>query len=127
MIKPQAAQGFTAYSFPTVPTPEQFVATGRNKRISFLGSACDSRPTKTPLVVYIPKYFVNFNTNTSSGTTQYSVTDQQGFYANGFQIATGGNNKECFACAMIDAQQTRNKVARSVGCEACFAEYCFNA
>ncbi|KAL8283927.1 hypothetical protein RQP46_005359 [Phenoliferia psychrophenolica] len=124
--------GFGVYPYPAIPTPDRFLSEGRTKRISFLGSSCEpdhltSSATITPLIIYIPKYHVNYNTNTSSSTTQYSVEEQQGFYANGMAIATGGQNKECFACAVIDAQQTRNKVARTAQCEACFADYCFNA
>ena len=124
--------GFGAYPYPAIPTPAHFISEGRNKRISFIGSSClsDYRSPKepiTPLIIYIPKYNINFATNTSSSTTQYSVVEQQGFYSNGFAIATAGKNKECLACAIIDAQQTRNGVARTTQCEACFDDYCFNA
>lgn len=118
--------GYSAYPYPAIPTPDQFVSSGRNKRVSFFGSACESSPkTRTPLIVYFPNYDAVYPTNSSASDVQYPVAQQAGFYANGFAI--GSANATCLACAMVDAQMTRNGVSRTAQCEACFEDFCFNA
>ncbi|KAF7979185.1 hypothetical protein HWV62_43467 [Athelia sp. TMB] len=125
----QPGWGAENYPFPRIPTPQQFVASGRNKRISFLGSACQnsSSTAATPLVVYIPKHDVVYAVNGTASATQFSAAQQQGYYANGFAIATAAGNGACLACAMVDAQLARNGAARSAQCQVCFADYCYNA
>ncbi|KAK4701506.1 lysophospholipase, partial [Phenoliferia sp. Uapishka_3] len=122
--------GYSATPFPVIPPVESFVAQGLNKRPVFFGSDCYAQPqnVSTPLVVYVPNYNIVFATNTSTGTNSYSNEDTQSFFDNGFAIATQSLSpswSSCLACALVDAQQGRNGVARSEQCQSCFAEYCY--
>ncbi|KAL8286878.1 hypothetical protein RQP46_003884 [Phenoliferia psychrophenolica] len=116
--------------FPEIPRSSSFVAQGLNVRPVFFGSSCYPQPggVETPLVVYLPNYFEVYPTNTASTQPSYSVEEQQGFYDNGYAIATQNGSStwpSCLACALIDAQQARNGAARSSQCSDCFSRYCY--
>ncbi|KAL8279776.1 hypothetical protein RQP46_007871 [Phenoliferia psychrophenolica] len=122
--------GYETTPFPTIPPPSYFVSAGLNKRPTWFGSTCVSQPgnVSTPLVVYLPNYFVNSPTNTSTFAGSYTPESTQGYFNNGFGIATQNGSATwpiCLACSMTDAQQTRYGNERSSQCQSCFDEYCF--
>ncbi|KAL8292316.1 hypothetical protein RQP46_001782 [Phenoliferia psychrophenolica] len=103
---------------------------GLNLHPVFFGSDCIAQPNNvsTPLILYLPNYFVNYPTNTSTGANSYTDAQTHGFFANGLGIATQNGSKtwpKCMACALIDAQQVRNGDSRSPECSACFEQYCY--
>ncbi|KAK4703987.1 lysophospholipase, partial [Phenoliferia sp. Uapishka_3] len=116
--------------FPVIPPRASFLSQGLNKRPVFFGSSCYAQPKNvtTPTIIYLPNYSIDFNTNTSTWITQYTVDDQQGFFNNGFALATQSESptwSSCLACALVDAQLIRNGDSRSLQCAACFVEYCY--
>ena len=47
--------GYSAYPFPQIPAPADFIAEGLNKRPVFFGSSCQTvTDHTTPLIVYLP-------------------------------------------------------------------------
>ncbi|KAL8278897.1 hypothetical protein RQP46_008768 [Phenoliferia psychrophenolica] len=122
--------GYNDTPFPVIPAVADFVSQGLNTRPVFFGSTCVSQPknVSTPLVVYLPNYFVNYPTNTSTFATSYTTEQTYGFFQNGLGIATQDGSDTwptCLACSLVDAQQTRNGKARSSQCQGCFEEYCY--
>lgn len=76
----------------------------------------------------LPSYYIVYPTNTSTAKTAYKPVEQDGFFSNGYEIATPSGNKDwpaCMACALVDSQQARNGAHRSAQCELCFEEYCW--
>jgi lysophospholipase len=121
---------------PIIPNPTKFVALGLNTRPVFFGSTCTNSGPSTPLIVYLPNYFVSYPTNTQTLQVQYSKDQQLGFFQNGFDLATQSHESRnsstvapkwstCLACALVDAQGKRNGAARSAECGKCFAKYCY--
>lgn len=133
------------FPFPYFPQNTTFLAQGLNKKISFFGSVCNGAAEKTPLIVYLPNYQIVAATNTSTFTPTYPVQQQIDFFNNGtlshallrstrltrgpgFAIASQSSSTtwpKCLACAIVDSQLTRNGVARSAECQACFTQYCY--
>lgn len=121
--------------FPVIPNPVEFVALGLNSRPVFFGSSCTKTEPKTPLIVYLPNYNINYATNTSTSNPTYTPEAQQSFFDNSFAIATQTNGTstnatesaswvKCLGCALVDAQVARNGVIRSAECEKCFSQWC---
>ncbi|POW17712.1 hypothetical protein PSTT_00314 [Puccinia striiformis] len=136
--------------FPTIPdTNGTFKQKGLDKKPSFFG--CDD--FKSPIIIYLPNYFVVTDTDQATMKTEYSQGEIDAFFKNSFGIATqtkpgqDSNNfgyemdsiqtllgragpitqtqwKQCLACALIDRQVTRNRIPRTAQCQLCFAEYC---
>ncbi|KAH9814848.1 lysophospholipase [Melampsora americana] len=141
-LKTQQPQ-YHRYRFPEIPNALNgtFAERGYNKRPTFFG--CDATP-ETPIVVYLPNYFVVAPTDMT--TRKITFTDEQikGFFRNGHAIATqalsraqNGDNgtrvnhslasvdwPSCLACALIDRQNTRNGKERTPQCKRCFQDYC---
>lgn len=141
-LKTQQPQ-YHGYRFPEIPNALNgtFEERGYNKRPTFFG--CNATP-ETPIVVYLPNYFVVAPTNMT--TRKITFTDDQikGFFRNGHAIATQalsrvqngvdgtrGNQTltpidwpSCLACALIDRQNTRNGKERTPQCQKCFQNYC---
>ncbi|EFP83202.2 Lysophospholipase 1 [Puccinia graminis f. sp. tritici] len=136
---------YAAYPFPTVPDPYggNFSRLGYNKRPVFFG--CDQA---CPLIIYLPNYFIVAPTDAPTTQMQYSNTDIDGYFKNGFALATqtraSANSMSedmqglfdragpsssiewsiCLACALIDKQQKRNGRRRTAQCQSCFDMYC---
>jgi lysophospholipase len=120
--------GYEAFPFPYFPPSATFLAQGLNLKPGFFGSICTATTPSTPLVVYIPNYNINFATNTSTFSPNYSINDQISFFNNGFAVATQNQStawSSCLACALVDAQVTRNGGTRSSECQQCFTKYCY--
>ncbi|EGG07350.1 uncharacterized protein MELLADRAFT_105902 [Melampsora larici-populina 98AG31] len=141
-LKTQQPQ-YHGYRFPEIPNALNgtFAERGYNKRPTFFG--CNATP-ETPIVVYLPNYFVVAPTNMT--TRKITFTDEQikGFFRNGHAIATQALSKlqngengtkgnqtltsvdwpSCLACALIDRQNTRNGKERTPQCQQCFQNYC---
>ncbi|KAH9809333.1 lysophospholipase catalytic domain-containing protein [Melampsora americana] len=122
--------GYTGYHFPKIPNgiDGTFDKMGYNKRPTFFG--CKSSAT-TPLVIYLPNYYSVAKTDIPSKETTYTGAQIDGYFENGFAIATQslGTTQdsgwpECLACALIDRQLQRNGTPRPPQCEECFSRYC---
>lgn len=123
-------EGYEAFPFPYFPPASIFVAQGLHQKPGFFGSTCTQTTPATPLIIYLPNYFITDPTNTSTLGADYNTDTQMGFFNNGFAITTqeegqGGQWSSCLACALIDAQVTRNGDTRTSECEQCFTDYCY--
>ncbi|EGG07467.1 uncharacterized protein MELLADRAFT_62630 [Melampsora larici-populina 98AG31] len=122
--------GYTGYRFPKIPNgiDGTFEKLGYNKRPTFFGCK-DSAPT--PLVIYLPNYYSVAKTDIPSKETTYTGAQIDGYFENGFAIATQsiGTTQDptwpaCLGCALIDRQLQRNGTPRPPQCEDCFSRYC---
>ncbi|OAV98211.1 hypothetical protein PTTG_25705 [Puccinia triticina 1-1 BBBD Race 1] len=121
---------FKGYPMPKIPNPYDgsFSKAGYHERPTFFG--CDAG-TKTPLIIYLPNYYMVGKTNVPTKETTYSKERLEEFFENGLAIASqnapGKGDKEwpaCLACALIDHQLQRNSQARTKQCQKCFDTYC---
>ncbi|MBW0512429.1 hypothetical protein O181_052144 [Austropuccinia psidii MF-1] len=136
------------YRFPKIPDYQNdFSRRGLHQHPSLFG--CNE--TDAPLVIYFPNYHMVADTDFTSVHASYTQAEIDGFFANGFAIATQsmGNINEnlfltqnieddlrrggksviprwptCLACALIDRQILRNGLQRTSQCEACFRQHC---
>ncbi|KAG0143086.1 hypothetical protein CROQUDRAFT_679888 [Cronartium quercuum f. sp. fusiforme G11] len=140
---------YSAYPFPKIPDPSlEFTQKGLHRRPSFFG--CNE--TTSPLIIYFPNYFAASPTDVSTVSATYTGKEVDGFFANGFAIATQATGSSlsdgfsvtpeiegvmnragpitetdwasCLACALIDRQLIRNHQPRTVQCETCFQKFC---
>ncbi|POV98291.1 hypothetical protein PSHT_14090 [Puccinia striiformis] len=122
-------EGYRGYRFPEVPETYHhttFTDRGYHKRPTFFGCNKD-----VPLVVYIPNHYLSYDTSQSTMQAVYKKEDVKGFFDNGFYVATQSHPSQndtewpaCLACALIDSQNTRNRIPRTPQCAACFTSYC---
>lgn len=120
---------YQGYPFPKIPNAVNgsFISAGYDKRPTLFG--CDD--PGTPLILYFPNHFVSAKTDMPTLQTDYSWQEIDGFFQNGFYIATQSNSTyvdpewpACLACAMIEKQRIRNLQNRTDQCSACFSRYC---
>ncbi|KAG0145240.1 hypothetical protein CROQUDRAFT_46067 [Cronartium quercuum f. sp. fusiforme G11] len=120
---------YRGYQFPKIPDAMNgsFALAGYHKRPTLFG--CEDN--NVPLILYLPNYFVSTLTNMPTMQTDYTWQELDGFFENGFFIATQSNSTyvdpqwpACLACAMIDKQRARNQQDRTKQCTACFRRYC---
>ncbi|CAH7670781.1 lysophospholipase catalytic domain-containing protein [Phakopsora pachyrhizi] len=135
-------------SFPKlIPEPKNFSKNGLNKKPSFFGCY----EPKTPLIVYLPNYYVVANTRMATLKTEYTAKEINGFFRNSFAITAQTKSeymvddnlsddlrllfdragpigqfkwKTCLACAMISRQLYRNNIDFTSQCKQCFDYYC---
>ncbi|EGG10708.1 uncharacterized protein MELLADRAFT_103198 [Melampsora larici-populina 98AG31] len=129
-----------------VPDPYEgeFSRRGYNKRPVFFG--CNDK--KGALIIYLPNYYIVASTDAPTAQMQFRHTELDGYFSNGFAIATqskdstdelsdtlednlnriGASNpiewSACLACALIDRQHKRNGMDRTSQCQSCFDQYC---
>ncbi|CAH7684851.1 lysophospholipase catalytic domain-domain-containing protein [Phakopsora pachyrhizi] len=122
--------GYEGYRFPKIPDSINgtFANLGYNKRPTFFG--CNA-PPPTPIIVYIPNYFSVAKTDVATGTATFTNDQLDGFFENGFAIATQSKGTTvdpewpaCLACALIDRQVLRSSAQRTSQCKKCFEKYC---
>ncbi|KAG0139359.1 hypothetical protein CROQUDRAFT_666628 [Cronartium quercuum f. sp. fusiforme G11] len=119
--------GFTGYKFPKIPNgiDGTFEKLGYTKRPTFFG--CHDTGS-TPIVIYLPNYYVTAKTDIPSTRLTYTGQQIDGFFDNGFHIATQIKKDpdwpKCLGCALIDRQFQRNGDPRVSQCEKCFERYC---
>ncbi|SCV67041.1 BQ2448_5687 [Microbotryum intermedium] len=126
-------------ALPPLPNSAQtFINLGLNTRPTFFGcglapanftTANASVPSDYPLIVYLSNYDPTGVTNTSTGQTQYNVSQQVAFLTAAYNIATQGNSSEwgtCLQCAGVERMRARQGLNRTSTCEACFVKHCWN-
>ncbi|EGG07201.1 uncharacterized protein MELLADRAFT_106095 [Melampsora larici-populina 98AG31] len=120
---------YQGYAFPKVPNAMDgsFTSAGYDRRPTLFG--CED--PNAPLILYLPNHFVSAQTDMPTMQTDYTWQEIDGFFQNGFHIATQSNSSyvdpewpACLACAMIEKQRIRNSQARTGQCSACFSRYC---
>ncbi|KAH9817171.1 lysophospholipase catalytic domain-containing protein [Melampsora americana] len=120
---------YQGYPFPKVPNAMDgsFTSAGYDKRPTLFG--CED--SNAPLILYIPNHFVSAQTDMPTLQTDYTWQEIDGFFQNGFYIATQSNSTyvdpewpACLACAMIEKQRIRNSQKRTDQCSGCFSQYC---
>ncbi|KAK6540265.1 Lysophospholipase 1 [Orbilia ellipsospora] len=120
-------------NFPSVPDQNTFVNLGLNTRPTFFGcDAANFTGTIPPLVVYIPNYPYVFNSNVSTYTFSYNISDRDAIIENGYLVATRGNSTldsqwpQCVGCAIMSRTWARAKATVPDVCNQCFTRYCWN-
>lgn len=123
-----------AYSFPPVPSTEEFLAKGLTKKPVFFGcnaSALSDLAFIPPVVMYTANSEYSHLSNTSTFKLSYSQSDKLKMIRNGFETATRNNLTDdsgfatCVGCAVIRRAQEREGIAQSEVCRKCFEEYCY--
>lgn len=121
--------------FPYVPGQSTFEYYNLTAKPTFFG--CDAKNLTDlvkdgvvpPVVIYTPNRPYEFYSNFSSLKLTYSDNEKKGMVANGFDVATHGNNTEyptCVGCAMIRRSQERQGIEQSEECKKCFEDYCWD-
>ncbi|EPY50805.1 lysophospholipase [Schizosaccharomyces cryophilus OY26] len=123
--------------FPYVPDENTFVSKGLNTRPTFFG--CDGKNTtlkqnyvdnKTPpLVVYMPNYPWDFDSNISTFTFDLSNEKTEAVINNARVAATQNNSDDfatCLACAVVQRSLERKNMSTPERCKTCFQQYCWD-
>lgn len=122
-------------AFPYVPTTEEFIKQGLNKRPTFFGCDAQNLTDLTyipPLVVYVPNTEYSFPSNTSTFQLNYKLEDRISIIQNGYEAMTMGNFTKdsdflgCISCAIMRRKQESLDVELPQECEQCFSTYCWN-
>lgn len=105
---------------PTIPTPEEFVQKGYNKRPTFFG--CD-QGKDVMTIVYLPNNAYVYPSNTSTFKLSYTQPEIDGMLANGQAVATYNGTagfETCLACVSLK----KTSVTLPSACFKCFTDYC---
>ena len=106
---------------PPIPSAATFVSEHLNQKPTFFG--CNTPDTAT--IVYLPNFNYTFPSGEPTLKIQYFVNETDGMIANGVEVANYGGKANwplCLGCGIM--KKTGEKLPN--GCEACFAEYCYN-
>lgn len=112
--------GRLAGRFPRVPAAGAF----STSRAQFFG--CNETDAVT--VVYLPNADWTYASNVSTMQLSFSSTETQALVANGNEIATQGGDSEwaaCLACGLMLKEVGAASLPSE--CDACLAEYCWDA
>ncbi|KAF3925245.1 Lysophospholipase [Dactylellina cionopaga] len=119
--------------FPAVPDQNTFVNLGLNTRPTFFGcDASNFTGTVPPLLVYIPNHPFIVNSNVSTFTMSYNISERNAIIENGYLVATRGNSTldqqwtQCVGCAIMSRTWSRSGATVPDVCNQCFQRYCWN-
>lgn len=123
--------------FPAVPDDHTFVNLGLNNNPTFFGCNASNFTLSAgqqvpPLVVYLPNAPYTTESNVSTFTDSYPLSQRNDIITNGLNAGSQGNstlNSEwpaCVACAVLSRSLVRTGTAVPAGCTACFQKYCWN-
>ncbi|XBW34740.1 hypothetical protein QEN19_000307 [Hanseniaspora menglaensis] len=122
-------------SFPPVPSTEEIIAQGLNKKPVFFGcyeTSVSDLAFTPPIVAYIANADYSYQSNTSTFKLKYSQEERINMIENGIQAITRNGLKDdsnyanCVACAIVKRSQDRLNLTPSTECQTCFDEYCWN-
>lgn len=125
-----AQQNGTA--FPTIPDQNTFVNLGLNNRPTFFGCDTANLTGPAPIVVYIPNAPYIYNSNVSTFTPSYNLSERNAIISNGYHVATMGNASRdamwptCVGCAILSRSLDRTSTPVPEVCRQCFQTYCWN-
>ncbi|KAK6346069.1 Lysophospholipase 1 [Orbilia blumenaviensis] len=119
--------------FPSIPDQNTFVNLGLNTRPTFFGcDASNFTGVVPPLLVYIPNHPFIYNSNVSTFTASYNISERNTIIQNGYLVATRGNSTldsnwpQCVGCAIMSRTWTRDRATIPDVCNQCFNRYCWN-
>ncbi|KAF3143468.1 Lysophospholipase 1 [Orbilia oligospora] len=119
--------------FPAIPDQNTFVNLGLNTRPTFFGcDASNFTDVVPPLLVYIPNHPFIYNSNVSTFTMSYNISERNAIIQNGYLVATRGNSTldanwpQCVGCAIMSRTWARNSATVPDVCSQCFNRYCWN-
>lgn len=132
--KRQFTENGQNFAFPPVPSNDEIIESGLNKRPFFLG--CDSKSLTNltsipPLIVYVPNSYYSFKSNFTTMRMVYTNDMKENIIKNGFEVASRGNltldnsYRDCVGCAIIRREQERLGIQQSDTCKKCFVDYCW--
>ncbi|WVQ86248.1 hypothetical protein IAT38_008416 [Cryptococcus sp. DSM 104549] len=116
----------TQIKMPRVPTAEEFVKGGMNRRPTFFG--CGDRTT--PVVVYVPQTPWTYYSNHSTWRLTYPATTARSTLLNGLRSLTLNSTSplwpQCLACALTDRAFSYTDANRTAVCQKCFTLFCWD-
>ncbi|KAF3066842.1 Lysophospholipase 1 [Trichoderma lentiforme] len=118
--------------FPYVPGHNTFLNLGFNTKPVFFGCNSTNVTSESPLIVYIPNYPYQFNSNISTFTMSYELDERNAVVTNGWDVVTQGNSTRdsnwpvCVGCAMLSRSFERTRTPVPDACNKCFQQYCWN-
>nr|ODN90127.1 hypothetical protein L203_02050 [Cryptococcus depauperatus CBS 7841] len=115
----------TRIMMPDIPTGEEFVEGGLNRRPVFFG--CDT--TQTPMIIYIPQNPWTYYSNQSTFRLEYSLVEAQKMMLNGLRSTTLNSTtpiwSTCLSCALTDRAFGYTAENRTDICSECFKLFCW--
>ncbi|KAM0456595.1 hypothetical protein ACHAO4_003625 [Trichoderma viride] len=118
--------------FPYVPGRETFLNLGLNTKPVFFGCNSTNVTDTSPLIVYLPNYPYQFQSNLSTFQMTYANDERNAVITNGWDVVTQGNATRdsnwpvCVGCAMLSRSFERTKTPVPDACNKCFQQYCWN-
>ncbi|EHK49523.1 uncharacterized protein TrAtP1_010759 [Trichoderma atroviride] len=118
--------------FPYVPGRETFLNLGLNTKPVFFGCNSTNVTDTSPLIVYLPNYPYQFQSNLSTFQMSYADDERNAVITNGWDVVTQGNATRdsnwpvCVGCAMLSRSFERTKTPVPDACNKCFQQYCWN-
>ncbi|KAB2572337.1 Lysophospholipase 1 [Lasiodiplodia theobromae] len=118
--------------FPSIPDQNTFINLGLNNRPTMFGCDAGNFSSTTPLIVYLPNAPYVFNSNISTFTREYSISQRNAMIENGYDVATMGNGTldsqwpTCVGCAIMSRSWNRTGTTVPDVCTECFNKYCWN-
>ncbi|KAL0261409.1 Lysophospholipase 1 [Diplodia seriata] len=118
--------------FPYIPDQNTFINLGLNNRPAMFGCDPGNVSDTTPLVVYLPNAPYVFNSNVSTFTREYSISQRNAMVENGYDVVTMGNGTldaqwpTCVGCAIMSRSWNRTGTTVPDVCMDCFNKYCWN-
>lgn len=118
--------------FPYVPGRNTFLNLGFNTKPVFFGCNSTNVTSESPLIVYLPNFPYQFQSNFSTFTMSYDLDVRNAVVTNGWDVVTQGNSTRdsnwpvCVGCAMLSRSFERTKTPVPDACNKCFQQYCWN-
>ncbi|EPS45389.1 hypothetical protein H072_597 [Dactylellina haptotyla CBS 200.50] len=119
--------------FPAIPDQNTFVNLGLNTRPTFFGcDASNFTGAPPPLLVYIPNHPFIYNSNVSTFTFSYNISERNAIIENGYLVGTRGNSTldeqwpQCVGCAIMSRTWSKSGATVPDVCNQCFERYCWN-
>ncbi|KAL7907734.1 lysophospholipase catalytic domain-containing protein [Trichoderma velutinum] len=118
--------------FPYIPGTNTFLNLGLNTKPVFFGCNSTNVTSESPLIVYLPNFPYQFNSNTTTFQMSYELDERNALVTNGWDVVTQGNSTRdsnwpvCVGCAMLSRSFERTRTPVPDACNKCFQQYCWN-
>ncbi|KAM0257927.1 hypothetical protein ACHAQJ_004085 [Trichoderma viride] len=118
--------------FPYIPGKNTFLNLGFNTKPVFFGCNSTNVTSESPLIVYLPNYPYQFQSNISTFQMTTDPDERGAIITNGWDVVTQANSTRdsnwpvCVGCAMLSRSFERTKTPVPDACSKCFQQYCWN-
>ena len=119
-------------AFPAVPDTNSFVNLGLNTHPTFFGCNSSNTTSMTPLVIYLPNFPYIYQSNYSTFTRSYNISQRDDIVLNGYEVVTMGNGSvdntwpTCVGCAILQRSMERTNTRIPDVCAGCFQRFCWD-